>query len=200
MKRIVVGISGASGSIFGVRLLESLHSIADVETHLVVSKWGQQTLEHETEFTLAGVRELADHSYSAGEMGAVISSGSFQTDGMVIIPASMRTVAAIAHGFGEHLIHRAAEVVLKERRKLVLVPRETPLAEIHLENLLKLARMGAVILPPDPAFYNHPKNIDDIINHIVGRVCDQFCLKTKLSVRWDGNMKGDGVVPLHPKN
>ena len=200
MKRIVVGISGASGSIFGVRLLESLHSITDVETHLVVSKWGQQTLEHETELTLAGVRELADHSYSAGEMGAVISSGSFHTDGMVIIPASMRTVAAIAHGFGEHLIHRAAEVILKERRKLVLVPRETPLAEIHLENLLKLARMGAVILPPDPAFYNHPKNIDDIINHIVGRVCDQLCLKTKLSVRWDGNMKGDGVVPLHPKN
>ncbi|MBL4720385.1 MAG: UbiX family flavin prenyltransferase [Alphaproteobacteria bacterium] len=187
MKRIVVGITGATGAIFGVRLLEVL-SDTDIETHLVVSKWAQQTLEHETSTTMAGLRDLADEVYAAGDMGAAISSGSFRTDGMVIVPCSMRSLGAIAQGFGDHLVHRAADVVLKERRKLVLVTRETPLNEIHLENMLKLARMGATILPPMPAFYDRPKSLEDMIDHIVMRILDQFDISQELTARWDGQM------------
>ena len=127
MKKIIVGISGASGAIFGIRLLEVLRGAPDVETHLIVSKWGQQTLEHETARTAKDVRALADVAYAVGEMGAAVSSGSFRTDGMVIVPCSMRTLGCIANGYGDSLIHRAADVVLKERRRLIVVPRETPL-------------------------------------------------------------------------
>ncbi len=186
--KIIIGISGASGSIFGIRLLEYLKNLNEVETHLVISKWGQQTLEYETDFSTSEVRKLADFSYSQSEMGASISSGSFLTDGMVIAPCSMRTIAAIANGISENLIHRAADVVIKERRKLVLLPREAPLSQIHLENLLKLSRLGVSILPPDPAFYNRPKSIDDIINHVVLRTCDQLSIKTESSKRWVGDM------------
>ena len=186
--KIIIGISGASGSIFGIRLLELLRESKDIETHLVVSKWGQQTLEYETNFSIAEVKELADFSYSQSEMGAAISSGSFLTDGMIIAPCSMRTVAAIANGISENLIHRAADVIIKERRKLVLLPREAPFSQIHLENLLKLSKLGVVILPPDPAFYNKPKSIDDIINHVVLRSCDQFNIKLDVGSRWNGNM------------
>ena len=199
MKRIIIGISGASGSIFVVRLLQTLRKTEGVETHLVVSKWGQQTIEHEMGMTLSVVRDLADYSYASSEMGAAISSGSFVTEGMVIAPASMRTVAAIAHGLGEHLLHRAADVILKENRKLVMLPRETPLSEIHLENMLKLARLGVTILPPDPAFYNQPKSIDDIVDHIVARICDQFSIKTNLTLRWDGKMRSDEVISFRAK-
>ena len=139
--KIIIGISGASGSIFGIRLLELLRESKDIETHLVVSKWGQQTLEYETNFSIAEVKELADFCYSQSEMGAAISSGSFLTDGMIIAPCSMRTVAAIANGISENLIHRAADVIIKERRKLVLLPREAPFSQIHLENLLKLSKL-----------------------------------------------------------
>src|SRR5690349_25141969 len=183
--RLVVGITGATGTIFGVRLLQMLHG-AGVETHLVVSKWGARTLTHETPHSLKYVQSLATQSYGIGAQGAAISSGSFVTLGMVIAPCSMRTVAAIAHGLGDNLIHRAADVVLKERRKLVLVARESPLSEIHLENLLKLARMGVVILPPVPAFYNSPQNLDDIVNHIAMRVIDQFDIHLDVMNRWDG--------------
>ena len=186
--RIIIGISGASGSIFGVRLLELLKESKDIETHLVVSKWGQQTLEHETSFSIAQVKELADFSYSQSEMGAAISSGSFLTDGMIIAPCSMRTVAAIANGISENLIHRAADVIIKERRKLVLLPREAPFSQIHLENLLKLSKLGVVILPPDPAFYNKPKSIDDIVNHVVLRSCDQLNINLNVGSRWNGDM------------
>ncbi|MBL42514.1 MAG: phenolic acid decarboxylase [Rhodospirillaceae bacterium] len=186
--KIIIGISGASGSIFGVRLLEILREINDVETHLIVSKWGQQTLEYETELSISEVRDLADYSYSQSEMGAAISSGSFLTDGMIIAPCSMRTVAAIANGISENLIHRAADVIIKEKRKLVLLPREAPLSQIHLENLLKLSRIGVVILPPDPAFYNKPKSIQDIVNHVVLKSCDQFDIKIDIGERWDGDM------------
>ena len=186
--KIIIGISGASGSIFGIRLLELLRESKDIETHLVVSKWGQQTLEYETNFSIAEVKELADFCYSQSEMGAAISSGSFLTDGMIIAPCSMRTVAAIANGISENLIHRAADVIIKERRKLVLLPREAPFSQIHLENLLKLSKLGVVILPPDPAFYNKPKSIDDIINHVVLRSCDQFNIKLDVGSRWNGNM------------
>jgi len=186
--KIIIGISGASGSIFGVRLLEILREINDVETHLIVSKWGQQTLEYETELSISEVRGLADYSYSQSEMGAAISSGSFLTDGMIIAPCSMRTVAAIANGISENLIHRAADVIIKEKRKLVLLPREAPLSQIHLENLLKLSRIGVVILPPEPAFYNKPKSIQDIVNHVVLKSCDQFDIKIDIGERWDGDM------------
>jgi len=188
MTKLIVGMTGASGAIFGVRLLQVLAD-TDVEVHLVVSKWAQQTLEHETTLTLSDLRDLADVYYGPNDMGAAISSGSFQTDGMVIMPCSTRSVGAIAHGIGEHLVHRAADVVLKERRKMVMVVRETPLNEIHLENMLKLSRMGVTILPPMPAFYNHPQNIDDIVNHIVARVLDQFAITADFAKRWDGTMR-----------
>lgn len=183
--RLIVGITGATGTIFGVRLLQMLHG-SGVETHLVVSKWAARTLAHETPHSLQYVQDLATQSYGIGAQGAAISSGSFVTMGMVIAPCSMRTLAAIAHGIGDNLIHRAADVVLKERRKLVLVVRESPFSEIHLENMLKLARMGVVILPPVPAFYNNPQNLDDMINHITMRVIDQFDIHLDVMNRWDG--------------
>jgi 4-hydroxy-3-polyprenylbenzoate decarboxylase len=183
--RLIVGITGATGTIFGVRLLQMLHG-SGVETHLVVSKWASRTLAHETPYSLKNVQDLATQSYGIGAQGAAISSGSFVTMGMVIAPCSMRTLAAIAHGIGDNLIHRAADVILKERRKLVLVVRESPFSEIHLENMLKLARMGVVILPPVPAFYNNPQNLDDMINHITMRVIDQFDIHLDVMNRWDG--------------
>ena len=183
--RLIVGITGATGTIFGVRLLQMLHG-SGVETHLVMSKWAARTLVHETPHTAKDVQALATHNYPLGDQGAAISSGSFITLGMVIAPCSMRTLAAIAHGLGDNLIHRAADVVLKERRRLVLVVRESPLSEIHLENMLKLSRMGVVILPPVPAFYNNPLNLDDMINHITMRIIDQFDIHLDVMNRWDG--------------
>lgn len=183
--RLIVGITGATGTIFGVRVLQMLHG-SGVETHLVMSKWAQRTLAHETPYSIKEVQELATQSYGSGDQGAAISSGSFVTLGMVIAPCSMRTLAAIAHGLGDNLVHRAADVVLKERRKLVLVVRESPFNEIHLENMLKLARMGVVILPPVPAFYNHPQSLDDMINHVAMRVVDQFDIHLDVMNRWDG--------------
>jgi 4-hydroxy-3-polyprenylbenzoate decarboxylase len=193
VKRIIVGITGATGAVFGVRLLEAL-AAAGVETHLVLSKWGQQTVEHEMGLTLAELRERASVVHASSNMAATVSSGSFRTEGMVIAPCSMRTAAAIAHGYGESLVHRAADVVLKERRRLVLVPRETPLSEVHLENLLKLARMGVAIVPPMPAFYNKPATVDDIIDHIVARVLDQFDIDAAFAKRWDGKMSHPAPV------
>jgi 4-hydroxy-3-polyprenylbenzoate decarboxylase len=190
-KRLIVGITGATGSILGVRLLQALQGTG-VETHLVISRWGARTLIHETPYTLEQVQRMATHVYSPHDQGAVISSGSFITDGMVIIPCSVRTLAAIAHGQGDNLIHRAADVTLKERRKLVLVVREAPLSEIHLENMLKLARMGVVIAPPVLAFYNHPQTLEDIVEHIVMRVLDQFDLHLDLAMRWKGVLSTGG--------
>src|SRR5687767_4686326 len=164
--KIIVAITGATGAIYGVRILERLRE-AGAETHLVISRWGARTLLHETPYSREQVESLASAAYAPGDMGAAISSGSFRTDGMIIAPCSAKTLGAIAHGVGENLIHRAADVVLKERRRLVLVVREAPLSEIHLENMLKLSRMGAVILPPMPAFYSRPQSIDDIVDHTV---------------------------------
>jgi 4-hydroxy-3-polyprenylbenzoate decarboxylase len=192
-KRIIVGITGATGAIFGLRVLEALRA-AQVETHLVLSKWGLQTVEHETGLTLADLQALASVLHGSGNMAATISSGSFRTDGMIVAPCSMRTAAVIAHGNGENLVHRAADVVLKERRRLVLVPRETPLSEIHLENLLKLARMGVCILPPMPAFYNRPASLDDMVNHVVARVLDQFGIDAAFARRWNGEMHVQNLV------
>jgi len=196
VKRLIVGITGATGAIFGVRLLEALKA-AEVETHLVLSRWGQRTVEHETGLTFADLESRAAVVHGSGNMAATISSGSFRTDGMVIAPCSMRTVAAIALGNGENLVHRAADVVLKERRRLVIVPRETPLSEIHLENLLKLARMGVCILPPMPAFYNKPASLDDMVDHTVARVLDQFDIDAGYARRWDGVMHASKTTLRH---
>jgi len=195
VKRIIVGITGATGAVFGVRLLDALNA-AKVETHLVLSKWGQQTVEHELGLTLSDLRERSSVVHASSNMAATVSSGSFRTEGMAIAPCSMRTAAAIAHGYGESLVHRAADVVLKERRRLVLVPRETPLSEVHLENLLKLARMGVAIVPPMPAFYNKPATVDDIVDHIVARVLDQFDIDAAFAKRWDGKM--GRAAPVRP--
>ena len=185
--RLIVGMSGATGTIYGVRLLERLKE-AGVETHLIISRWGARTLIHETPYSREQVEALATVTYAPGDMGAAISSGSFKTDGMVVVPCSAKTLAAIAHGFGENLIHRAADVILKERRKLVLAIREAPLSDIHLENMLKLSRMGATILPPMPAFYTIPRTIDDLVDQTVARLLDQFGLEVGETVRWTGEM------------
>ena len=181
--RLIVGLTGATGSIYGIRLLERLRN-EGVETHLVISKWGARTLLHETTYSREQVEALATVAYAPGDMGATISSGSFQTDGMIVAPCSVKSLAAIAHGFGENLIHRAADVVLKERRKLVLVVRETPLSDIHLENMLKLSRMGAILMPPMPAFYTSPRSLDDIIDQTVSRTLDQFGIEVSDVPRW----------------
>jgi len=194
--RLIVAITGATGVIYGVRLLERLREAA-VETHLVISRWGARTLLHETPYSREQVEALAHTVYVSNDMGAAISSGSFATAGMIIAPCSARTLGAIAHGFGDSLIHRAADVVLKERRKLVLAVREAPLNDIHLENMLKLARMGVTILPPVPAFYNKPQTIDDLVDHVVARVLDQFGIPAEFARRWDGRMtRPDSVREL----
>jgi flavin prenyltransferase len=191
--KLIVGITGATGTIFGVRLLQILEGTG-VETHLVMSKWAARTLLHETPYTVEEVQQMATRFYSSMDQGATISSGSFLTGGMIVAPCSMRTLAAIANGMGDNLIHRAADVILKERRKLVLMVREAPLNDIHLENMLKLSRMGVVILPPVPAFYNHPRTIDDIVNHTVQRALDQFEVHIDVVSRWDGVMLKGGKV------
>jgi 4-hydroxy-3-polyprenylbenzoate decarboxylase len=185
--RLVVGITGATGAIFGIRILERLAELG-VETHLCVSSWGRRTIEHETSQTVEEVRARATHVHPPGDMAAVISSGSYQTDGMVIAPCSMRTLGTIATGVGDTLIARAADVTLKERRRLVLLARESPLHEVHLTNMLTLTRLGATILPPVPAFYNAPTSIDDIVDHVVTRTLDQFGLDASGAQRWTGRL------------
>jgi len=185
--RLIVGITGATGTILGVRLLQVLKE-ANIETHLVLSNWGARTLVHETSYSVRQVQELASRHYGSLDQGAPVSSGSFITEGMVVCPCSVRSLAAIAQGHGDSLVHRAADVVLKERRKLVLVVRETPLSDIHLENMLKLSRMGAVIFPPVPAFYSQPKTIDQLVDQTVLRVLDQFGLHLPSPDRWSGKM------------
>jgi 4-hydroxy-3-polyprenylbenzoate decarboxylase len=182
-QRLIVAITGATGAIYGVRLLEMLRD-ASVETHLVISPWGRRTLLHETTYTVDQVQRLGTVTYAPNDQGAAISSGSFLTLGMAIVPCSMRTLASVAHGLGDNLVHRAADVVLKERRKLLLAPREAPLNDIHLENMLKLSRMGVVICPPMPGFYQRPNTIDEIVTHSVVRMLDQFGVHVEGPGRW----------------
>ena len=182
-KRLIVGISGASGVIYGVRLLQALKALP-VETHLVMTPTAEVTLAHETKMKVADVRRLADVAYPIGDLAAAISSGSFQTMGMIVAPCSMRSLGEIAHGISSNLLTRAADVVLKERRRLVLVARETPLHTIHLRNLVTVSELGAIVAPPVPAFYNKPKTLDDVIDHTVGRVLDLFGLDTGKVKRW----------------
>ena len=183
MKRVIVGISGASGSIYGIRLLEALRELG-VESHLILSDWGKKTLEFETDYTVKQVEDLADFVYDNEDLAASVSSGSFRNEGMIIAPCSMRTLSSISNSFNDHLITRAADVALKERRRLVLVARETPLNLIHIENMKKATAAGAIILPPVPAFYNKPKTLDDIINHSVSRALDLVGIENSLTKRW----------------
>jgi len=192
MKRLIVGISGASGVIYGIRLLAMLKSMGGVETHLVMSRYARLNIEIETSLTPKDVEALADVVHSVGNQAASISSGSFKTDGMVIAPCSMNTLSGIAHSAANSLLVRAADVVLKERRRLVLMPREAPLHVGHCKLLYEAAQLGAVIAPPMPAFYNHPQTIDDVINHTVGRILDLFDLDAGILKRWEGrNSRSD---------
>ncbi len=183
--RLIVGITGASGAIFGIRLLEALRELS-VESHLVLSRWARVTISQETDYSLEQVEALAAKVYHHDNQAAPVSSGSFRTDGMIVAPCSMKTLAAIRGGFGETLLCRAADVILKEKRKLLLLARESPFSEIHLENMLALARMGVTIFPPVPAFYHRPQTIGDLVDHIVGRTLDQFGLEMPGLSRWDG--------------
>jgi 4-hydroxy-3-polyprenylbenzoate decarboxylase len=192
-KKLIVGISGATGAIYGVRILEILAKLDDVETHLVLTKAGKMTIGVETPFSVKDVEALADVVHDINNVGASISSGSFRTAGMVIAPCSMKSMGGIANSLGGDLLVRAADVILKERKKLVLVVRETPLHLGHLEAMAALTRMGAVIFPPVPAFYHRPKSLDDVINQSVTRILDQFDIDVKLFHRWD-----DTGMSRHP--
>lgn len=200
--RLIVGMTGATGAVFGVRLLEVLAELPEVETHLVLSRWARATVELETGRSAREVADLADVVHGPDDQGAAIASGSFRTDGMVVVPCSMKTLAGIRVGYAEGLVGRAADVVLKERRRLVLVPRETPLSEVHLENMLDLARKGVQIVPPMPAFYNRPASVDDIVEHIVTRILDQFELPAPAARRWEGmraaRATAPSPTPIHP--
>jgi len=184
--RLVVGITGASGSIYGIRLLEILRTTSELELHVVISAAGKRTLVEETDYSVADVEGLAHHHYDVKNIGATLASGSFRTAGMVIAPCSIKTAGAIAACYSDGLIARAADVTLKEGRPLILLVRETPLHLGHLRVLATLAEMGAVILPPVPAFYHRPKQLDDIVNHTVARVLDRLALPQTLIAEWQG--------------
>ncbi len=184
MRKIIVGVSGASGSLYAFAALRALRAAGDVETHLVVSAQARRTIELETDLTAADFEALADVTYRDEDLAAAISSGSFRTDGMLVIPCSMKSAAAIANSFNANLLVRAADVCLKERRTLVLVVRETPLHLGHLRTLTQLAETGAVILPPIPGMYARPKTVDDVIAHTVGKALDQFGIPNDLFTRW----------------
>lgn len=186
--RIVVGISAATGAIYGIRTLEHLRD-SEVETHLVISPWARRTIEHETGRSVADIEQLACYVHRPNDQASVLSSGSFRVDGMIIAPCSVRSLAGIANGIADNLLLRAADVNLKERKPLVLLVRETPLNAVHLENMLRLVRMGVTIFPPVPAFYHRPESIDDIVNHTVARALDQFGLEDPDAARWDGVLR-----------
>jgi 4-hydroxy-3-polyprenylbenzoate decarboxylase len=190
---LIVGISGATGPIYGIRILEVLAKIQDIETHLVMTRAAKMTIQVETPHSVKEVEALADFVHDINNVGASISSGSFRTEGMVIAPCSMKSMGGIAHSVGGDLLVRAADVILKERKKLVLVARETPLHLGHLESMASLTRMGAVIFPPVPAFYHRPKTLDDVINQTVTRILDQFGIDVTLFERWS-----DEQLKRHP--
>ena len=188
MKRLIVGISGSSAVIYGIRLLEKLASREDIEVHLVISQAARMTIGIETDYTAEQVEGLADVVHNNKNIGASIASGSFKTAGMIVVPCSMKTLSGIANSYAENLIIRAADVMLKERRQLVIVPRESPLHTGHCELMLKASQIGAIICPPAPAFYTEPKTVDDIINHSVARVLDLFDIESDSLKRWQGNV------------
>ena len=186
MKRIIVGISGASGVIYGIRLLEMLKQMDDVESHLVLTNGAKLNISLESEFETKQVESLADVVHNDKNLGATIASGSYETEGMIIAPCSMKTLSGIANSYAANLIVRAADVILKEKRNLIIIPRETPLHLGHIDLLRKVSLMGAHVVPPNPAFYNNPKTIDDIVNHTVGRVLDLIGIDNEVVSRWKG--------------
>jgi 4-hydroxy-3-polyprenylbenzoate decarboxylase len=187
--RLVIGITGASGVVYGIRALEVLRQLK-VETHLILSKWGEKTVRIETDMTGDSVRSLASRVYDDSNMAAPVSSGSFQVDGMAVIPCSMKTLAGIANGIDDTLVARAAGVCIKESRKLVLVPREAPLSKIHLDNMARLAGVpGVVIMPAMPGFYHRPQTVNELVDHVVGKVLDQFGIRHDLFKRWGGQSR-----------
>jgi 4-hydroxy-3-polyprenylbenzoate decarboxylase len=186
VKNIIVGISGASGALYGINLLKKLKAIKDVRTHLVITKSANITINYETDYTIKEIIELADHHYNINDIACVISSGSFVTHGMIVAPCSVKTLAAIASGNCSNILTRAADVILKERRKLVLMLRETPFNLIHIENMRKVTMAGGVIMPPVPAFYAKPKSVDDIVDYSVARALDLLSIHDKAINRWEG--------------
>lgn len=194
IKRLVVGMSGATGAIYGIRLLEILKMLPEIEAHLVISNASGQTIAQETDYTVKEVERLAAVTYRFHDIGAAISSGSFKTIGMVIVPCSMKTLSGVALSFSDNLLLRAADVVLKDRRRLVLVPRETPLHLGHLRLMVQVAEMGGIIMPPLPAFYHRPKTLDDIVNQTVNRLLDLFEIDPgqDMFTRWQGMTHASG--------
>ena len=184
--RLIIGITGASGVIYGIRLLEVLAKKKDIETHLIVSSAAEVNIRAETSYKLEDIKALADYNYDIGDTGARLSSGSFKRDGMIVAPCSIKTMSALAYSYTQNLLIRAGDVTLKERRKLVLLVRETPLHIGHLENMERLSRMGGIIMPPVPAFYHKPKTIEDIILHSIGKLLDLFDIEHDLFPRWPG--------------
>ena len=195
VKRVIVGISGASGAIYGVCLLKKLRELPRVETHLVVSEPGVRTLQHELGMTTAALAPFADKVHDVRDVGACIASGSFAAHGMIVAPCSMHTLAAIAHGLSDNLLTRAADVMLKERRRLVLMTRETPLHLVHLRNMTTVTEMGAIVFPPTPAFYHHPETLDDIVTHSIGRALDLLGIEHGLTKPWQGLDASNRVPP-----
>jgi 4-hydroxy-3-polyprenylbenzoate decarboxylase len=184
--RVIIGISGASGAIYGIRLLQVLSTIKDVETHLVISGAGEMTIHHETDWEIEDVKKLASYYYNVSDIGATLSSGSFKRNGMIIAPCSMKTLSALSNSYTDNLITRAGDVTLKEKCKLVLLVRETPLHLGHIENMKKITEMGAIVMPPVPAFYHKPSTLQDVIDHTIGKVLDIFGIEHDLFQRWSG--------------
>ena len=191
-KALVVGITGATGVVYGVRILERLREQKDWETHVVLSEAGALTAFHELDMKRRDIEKLATVAWQPRDIGAAIASGSFVTHGMVIAPCSMKTLASVAHAYGEDLVTRAADVTLKERRRLVIVPRETPLNLAHLRNMIAVTEMGGIVLPPLPAFYPRPESIDDLVDHTVARVLDLFGIEVSQPARWQGFRAASG--------
>lgn len=183
---IIIAATGATGIIYTVKLLELLKPESEIKTHLIMSDWAMANLEIETEYKLSYICSLADHHYDNHNLASPLASGSYLIDGMIVLPCSMKTLSSIRHGYSDSLITRAADVTLKERRKLVISPRETPLNSIHLENMLELSKLGVTIMPPMPGFYSHPTTIDDIITHHIIRILDQFNINISNKIRWKG--------------
>lgn len=186
---LIIGITGASGVIYGIRLLEVLSSIKDIETHLIISEAGEANIKYETGRGMEGIKALANFSYNNSDIGARLASGSFKRDGMIIAPCTIKTMSALANSYTENLLIRAADVTIKERKKMVVLVRETPLHIGHLRNMERLTEMGAIIMPPAPAFYYRPQTIQDIIDHTIGKILDIFDIDHKLFQRWQGQGK-----------
>lgn len=187
--KIVIGINGSSGVIYGIRLLQVLEEMEDLETHLVVTRAAEQTIEIETEYRASEVRTLADYCYRIDDLTACLASGSFKHDGMIVAPCSMKTLSALAHSYAGNLLTRAADVTLKERRRLLLLVRETPLHLGHLKNMVSITKMGGIIMPPIPAFYHKPRTLQDIVDHTIGKALDLFNIEHNLFDRWSGGGK-----------